>query len=352
MKNNSGNNFDSSSSQNRKKLNIPDFRFKKAIVDILFPERKKEGIYTIWEDDLPVIEKVKKLNISFRNIDSLEGIGYFKSLLVLECYANDIREIDISRNEKLLKLFCGRNKIENLKLNGKLKSLSCPDNKLKNLDLTGEKYLQYIYCDHNELESIDLYKMVELNMLKCSHNKLKRLNLTFLPTLNHLECYNNEIEKLDVSYNVFLEVLYAQNNRLKSMDISGNPFMNMFDVRGNEITDLNISESLDLTRLFCSENRIAGLYIKEHKSLVTGYVSLDDQKRDIRIQPLRDGYFIDMKKLVGEENIKYLKEFSEGDYNKETGILMFKEKPTEIDYIFYTWNIARTRMKVKLNVLD
>ena len=134
------------------------------------------------------------------------------------------------------------------------------------------------------------------------------------------------------------------------MDISSNPFMDRFDIRGNEISNLNLSENLDLTRLYCSENRIASLYIRDNKSLVTGYVSLDDQERDARLEIGKDFYYLDMKKLVGDENIRYLKEFSEGEYDKRTGIVKFLRRPKEVDYIFYTWNIARTRMNVKLKI--
>ena len=71
-------------------------------------------------------------------ISSLQGLEYFTSLQLLECYENNLTSLDLSKNAALTHLECGTNKLKTLDLSGtpNLDNLYCGDNKnLTVLDL-------------------------------------------------------------------------------------------------------------------------------------------------------------------------------------------------------------------------
>lgn len=78
------------------KISIPDINFRKALNDLGF----------IWTEDIDKEEceitnigvSATKLDISGRNIESIEGIEHFQKVKTFDCRNNNIRRIDLTKN--------------------------------------------------------------------------------------------------------------------------------------------------------------------------------------------------------------------------------------------------------------
>ncbi|WP_027385054.1 T9SS type A sorting domain-containing protein [Epilithonimonas caeni] len=99
------------------------------------------------------------------NIDSIEGINYFKNLKILECKNNNLTSIDFKNLTKLTQIYCHNNKISqfiNFEDVGSLFIIQCANNLLANLDLSQsarnsgtEGYALYGYYG-NPLKNLNL----------------------------------------------------------------------------------------------------------------------------------------------------------------------------------------------------
>ena len=78
------------------------------------------------------ILNISYLDISGREISSLQGIEYFTSLTYLSCSKNHLTSLDVSKNPAL-------------------KYLDCDNNRLTSLDVSKNTALQSLNCDFNPL---------------------------------------------------------------------------------------------------------------------------------------------------------------------------------------------------------
>lgn len=79
---------------------------------------------------------------------SLKGIHYFTALEELYLHKNQVKELDLRKNIKLIKLSCEINQVTSLNLTGldKLTDLKFGQNKLESLDLSTNTSLRLIDC--------------------------------------------------------------------------------------------------------------------------------------------------------------------------------------------------------------
>lgn len=144
--------------------------------------------------------KIKFLDCSRENIESLDGIQNLTNLEMLNC---------------------GFNKIENLyylKYLDKLATIDCSHNSIKSLHwLHNKKTLNYIDCAYNQLENLSgLENAVDIFDIDCSHN-----NIT---TLEHISNLDN-IGILNLCYNKLNNINVILNfKELQELDIVGNNF--------------------------------------------------------------------------------------------------------------------------------
>jgi len=89
--------------------NFPDDNFRAYIMENC--DRNGDGFLTEGER-----ASVEEIDVSERNIYSLVGIEHFAKLMYLNCYGNNITELDISRNTALADLGCAGNKLKKLDL--------------------------------------------------------------------------------------------------------------------------------------------------------------------------------------------------------------------------------------------
>lgn len=97
------------------------------------------------------VDNIKKLDVSGCELKSLRGIEFMTSLTELQCYANRLSSLDISKNTKLETLYCADNSLTDIRLgeNANISYLSCQRNNLTSLDLRYCKNLTYLNCVSN-----------------------------------------------------------------------------------------------------------------------------------------------------------------------------------------------------------
>ena len=119
----------------------------------------------------------------------------------LECYGQGVLTLDVSKNPRLYRLYCGYNKITKLDLsnNSVLGKLECYMNDLISLDLRNNTELTYVNCHSNLLTNLDFSKNTILNHIRCENNELtsSALNAMF-GTLNDI---TGQTKKLYIRYN-------------------------------------------------------------------------------------------------------------------------------------------------------
>ncbi len=175
-----------------------------------------------------------KLNVSGQKLSNLKDLQFFPNITELDCSNNNLTTLDLSKNPKLVTVYCQKNKIKevatkgqtvvtkslNLSTNSELKTLNCSYNELKTIDLSGNKKLVNLDCSHNLLENLNVSTNTELSELDCSYNNFPKLDLSSNAKLTKLNASNNsEITELNIAN--------GNNSTLKEMDATNTPKLKM-----------------------------------------------------------------------------------------------------------------------------
>ena len=117
----------------------------------------------------------------------------------------------------------------------RVRSLDCSGREIQSLwDLAAFVYLERLDCRNNCLERLDLTVCPRLKTLNCSENQLTSINLDGLRRLTSLDCSSNLLVRLDVASNVSLAWLNCRNNALRgALDLSSCSVLLQADVRDN-----------------------------------------------------------------------------------------------------------------------
>ena len=162
------------------------------------------------------------LNVVGKNISDLTGIEDFISLTRLECYENNLTNLDVSNNTALTVLWTAHNNLTSLDVtyNFALENLHCQNNQITSLDVTENTELIELRCDGNELTSLDVSNNIELITLWCYGNQLTSLDVTENIKLEDLRCgFNPLIGTLDVSLNTSLRIFKAPSTDLSCLNV-------------------------------------------------------------------------------------------------------------------------------------
>ncbi|SRX72375.1 T9SS type A sorting domain-containing protein [Aequorivita antarctica] len=204
-------------------VNIPDINFKNALIE--------EDVDTNNDGEIQVneAEAVLNLNVSYKNISSLEGIQSFVNLEVLYCSGNQLTALNMSENLNLQKLTCIFNQLSNLNVtqNLNLKYLRCRENLLSNLDISQNINLETLWCSDNSLVSLDVTQNIMIVSLYCDDNLLSELDVSQNVNLESLVCSENQLNSLDLSQNINLRGLICSDNQLNSLYIDNGNNNNM-----------------------------------------------------------------------------------------------------------------------------
>ncbi|HWB64486.1 MAG TPA: T9SS type A sorting domain-containing protein [Chitinophagales bacterium] len=236
------------------------------------------------------ILNVHNLSISYKRINNLDGVQYFKNLdslkvnadttltdipvlppalQVLECRNNQLSALPVLPST-LTRLACEFNNLSSLPaLPAALQSLTCYNNAIDSLPALPAG-LKTLYCAGNPL--IHLPALPDsLLLLSCSSNGLSQLpalpaslvelycqdnSLTTLPTLptglKNLDCYTNTLSSLP-SLPDSLCVLVCHHNKLTSLPAlpAG---LTILNCAYNKLTGLPATLPDSLYQLFCDHN--------------------------------------------------------------------------------------------------
>ena len=233
--------------------NFPDANFRSYLTS---QDYGKDGM--IGSSELPNVTTILVPNM---RISKLNGIELFTALTTLDCSANKLTTLDLSKNTELTDLNCRSNSIEVLRFynDTKLTKLDCSSNKLKSLDVSDYWSLTKLDCSKNSIEDLQVSWNSYLTELKCSENDLKKLNVSKNAKLTTLVCNKNNLDELDVSTNTKLTELNCGNNNLKVLDVSKNINLTKLDCSENQLSALDVSNNTKLTTLWCYYNQIGGV---------------------------------------------------------------------------------------------
>lgn len=238
------------------------------------------------------IAGITMMNVSYRQILSLEGIQYFTALTSLNCSYNQLTSLDVSQNTELTMLYCQNNELTNLDVSNctrltnllcfsnkmtrlnvsgctALATLACHDNLLESLDLSQNTAITWLDCNRNHLTSLDVSDCSALTTLQCYNNQLTSLEVSGCTTLTYLSCYSNQLASLDVSECTALTYVSSYSNQLMSLNVSGCTKLSDLRCYSNQLTDLDVSGCTALVSLYCYKNQLTSLYVSDCTALTT-----------------------------------------------------------------------------------
>ncbi|MFK7775229.1 MAG: T9SS type A sorting domain-containing protein [Saprospiraceae bacterium] len=200
-------------------INIPDANFKNYLVG-------NTNINTNGDTEIQCDEasaftgNIDAVNLS---ISDLTGIEAFTEITGLNCWNNNISNVDLSQNPKLL-------------------NLTFTTNNLSSLDLSNQPLLETLDLAGNNISSLDVSIFPNLTHLNASGNNLQNINLTNNINLVNLYIANNSITTVDISQNPDLETLDISHLTIGSeLDLSGYTNLSKVFVENTGITKLNIA---------------------------------------------------------------------------------------------------------------
>lgn len=197
--------------------NFPDPIFRQYIKETL--DKDNNGVLDSDELDYTYV-----LDLQNKNISSFKGIEYFSNLESLQFNNNNVRDLDVSKNLELIKLWCKDNQLTSLDVskNRKLKDLRFSNNYLTEIDVSNNQGLERIDCVDNQLHTLDLSNKSNLKRAYCGRNKLSYLNLLNCTSLYALWCQANQLTTLDLTDNHSLRDFDCEANQLTNLDLTSN----------------------------------------------------------------------------------------------------------------------------------
>ena len=101
-------------------------------------------------------------------------------------------------------------------LRGKITELNCYGNELTELNAQGLTSLKELWCSDNKLTELNVQGLTALQELYCYYNQLTELNVQGLTSLQELNCWNNQLTALNVQGLTALQELYCDRNKLNA----------------------------------------------------------------------------------------------------------------------------------------
>ena len=217
------------------KEHFPDSAFRGYVATSF--DRNEDGQLSPVE-----IRIVSDISVPDREIHDLRGIEHFTFLQSLDCSANNLMSLDLSKNTALTTLWCY-------------------DNQLTSLDVSKNTALTTLYCSNNQLTSLDLSKNTALYNLDCSYNHLAALDLSKNSSLRTVYAENN-----------YYEVTLDEDGNVDIAAIPGLEADRMTDLQGGRIEGNTLHLDANVLRYYydykCpSQNAPSGGYF---------YISTDD----------------------------------------------------------------------------
>ncbi|MCF8362068.1 MAG: T9SS type A sorting domain-containing protein [Prolixibacteraceae bacterium] len=187
---------------------VPDDNFEQALINLDYDDVLDDSVLTA------NINTITNLDVSETNISHLTGIEDFVGLKSLKCSNNQLKEVDVSKNTKLVVLWFA-------------------NNQLTSIDISKNTNIKEFVCTGNQLESLEINNNIELRKLYCYENKLTDLDISNNTALTFVSCGFNKMVTLDISNNINLQKLYCNNNRLTTLNLKNGNNSNLTDMEAN-----------------------------------------------------------------------------------------------------------------------
>ena len=135
--------------------NFPDRNFRYYVKEYCQPD----GDNLLTDDEIAWVTEINAVEMGISN---LKGVEYLTELKYLDVSFNNLGQLDLSQNTKLVRLDCGSNQLTSLDLsnNTELRMLFCTNNQLTSLDVTNNTKLRYLYCSGNQIGNAEMGKLV------------------------------------------------------------------------------------------------------------------------------------------------------------------------------------------------
>jgi gliding motility-associated-like protein len=280
---------------------IPDVNFENALINLQIDSGAPDGKVLTAN-----ISTLNSLDVSSKNITNLTGIQDFLALTNLNCFNNQLTNLDVTKNTSLNYLSCWNNQLTsldvtknisltyldcnankltgiNVTLNTALTNLYCNDNKLTSFNVTLNTDLTGLACSSNQLTSLDVTKNTSLTYLSCFSNQLTSLNVIENISLTYLVCSINQLTSLDVTKNTKLTELYCTSNQLTNLDVTNNTSLNALTCWNNKLTSLDVSKNTSLNLLYCDNNQLTSLDVTKNTSL-TDFACSNNQLTSLNLK--------------------------------------------------------------------
>ncbi|CAM4379017.1 DUF7619 domain-containing protein [Flavobacterium terrigena] len=184
-------------------------------------------------------------------IQSLQGLEYFKNLVLLNCKYNQLNSISIGVFEKLENFYCSYNNMTSLNLSNasSLKILDCSYNMLTNLNTNDCAKLESVQARNNQLSSVNFNNNNNIEFLYLVYNNLTNFQISNKNFFRTLEIGFNQLTNLQLINLPLLYRIKAQNNNLTNVDLSSVAFQtepnnlpndNELDIALNNNLNLNV----------------------------------------------------------------------------------------------------------------
>ncbi|AWI26273.1 T9SS sorting signal type C domain-containing protein [Flavobacterium pallidum] len=177
---------------------IPDANFEQALIDFGYDDVIDGEVIT------GNISGINNLNVSNRNIASLEGLQDFTSLETFNGNNNALTTFDFPTLTAL-------------------QYLHLRDNQLAQMDISVHTGLHKVEFFHNPLTSLtvgNLEDLEELNLMLCS---LTTLDVSGCPSLHYLYCSQNPLASLNLGQIDSLRYLFVNSTELTALDLRHQP---------------------------------------------------------------------------------------------------------------------------------
>lgn len=161
-------------------------------------------------------------------VENLEGLQYFPSLVKLDCSGTGEITLDVSALQNLEYLNCSMDGLYELNVthNPNLRKLYCSVNHISTIDLSNNTKLTHFYCISNDLTTLDMSNCPHLIELDFSQNELTSIDLESNRELRFLACVYNRLESLTMPRSTLLHYVdLTANENLAEVDVSHNPIL-------------------------------------------------------------------------------------------------------------------------------
>lgn len=272
---------------------------KKALTKLIKSKKAGSKISTNLDDEKQYTwdKNGRLIGIEWGGMN-LKGKISFASLPNLKVIAiswNKITQIDVSKNTKLEKLYCQKNKLTALKLtnNKKLEVLSYTPE--ENIDISGLKNLKEIRLQSGDATTLDVSKNTKLEKISINNTQIIDLVIPAFPKLKEVSISNNEkMQSISMKGNTVLTnvavysnpkvttidmsgltkikrigVSFSSMKSLSSLDVSGNTSLESLSCGDFALTKLNLKGLTKLKYLDCAENKLTSLDLSDLQSLET-----------------------------------------------------------------------------------